>query len=105
MAETSEFFTSYLPEKLKNNPSLQASVKNSIVFDIKDAGTWTLDLRDAPGAITEGAIENPGCVITCSKADWEKILESPSYAMQAFMMGKLKATNVALAMSLQKILA
>jgi len=105
VADTVEFFEQTLPEKIAATPALQASVKNSIQFDITGAGTWTLDLTDAPGAVTAGAIAAPGCVITVSQADWEKLLDNPGVAMQLFMMGKLKATNVALALQLQKILA
>ncbi len=105
MADTAEFFETTLPEKIASTPALQASVKNSIQFDITGAGTWTLDLTNAPGAVTAGPVAAPGCVITVSKADWEKLLDNPGVAMQLFMMGKLKATNVALALQLQKILA
>lgn len=105
MADTTEFFEKFLPEKIASNASLQASVKNSIQFDIAGAGTWTLDLSSAPGSVVAGAVASPGCVITVSKADWEKLLDNPGVAMQLFMMGKLKASNVALAMQLQKILA
>ena len=105
MADTVEFFETFLPEKITANPGLQASVNNSIQFDITGAGTWTLDLSSAPGSVVSGTIAAPGCVITVAKADWEKILDNPSAAMQLFMMGKVKATNVALALQLQKILA
>lgn len=105
MASTAEFFEKFLPEKIAANPGLQASVKNSIQFDVGGAGTWTLDLSSAPGEVKAGPIENPGCVITVGQADWEKLLDNPGQAMQLFMMGKLKASNVALALQLQKILA
>lgn len=105
MAETAEFFTTYMPEKLEKNPNLASTVKAVFQFDITDAGTWTIDLATPPGAVREGPAENPGCIITVAKADWEKLLDNPSYAMQLFMTGKLKASNVGLAMQLQKILA
>jgi len=105
VADSTEFFEKYLPAKI--TPELQASVKNSIQFDLTGDGaaTWTLDLSSAPGSVVQGTIPNPGCVITVAKTDWEKLLDSPALAMQLFMMGKLKASNVALAMQLQKILA
>ena len=107
VADTVEFFEKYLPAKI--TPELQASVKNSIQFDLTGGPngplTWTLDLSTAPGSVTQGAIAAPGCVITVAQSDWEKMLDNPGLAMQLFMMGKLKATNVALALQLQKILA
>lgn len=105
MAETKEFFEKFMPEKIEKNPNLAASVKAVFQFDVAGAGTWTIDLSGPPGAVREGAAEKPGCVITVAKADWEKVLDNPSYAMQLFMTGKLKASNVGLAMQLQKILA
>ncbi len=104
MAETSEFFDTYMPEKLKAKPDLASTVKAIFQFDITGAGTWTIDLSQPPGAVREGPAESPGCVITVAKADWEKVLDNPTYAMQLFMTGKLKASNVGLAMQLQKIL-
>ena len=105
MAETTEFFEKYMPEKLQAKPDLASSVKAVFQFDITGAGTWTIDLLNPPGAVREGPAEAPGCIITVAKADWEKLLDNPSYAMQLFMTGKLKASNVGLAMQLQKILA
>ena len=54
--------------------------------------------------MTEGPHEAPGCKITCKKEVWEGILDNPKTAVQAFMMGKLKATNIGMATNLQKIL-
>lgn len=105
MADTTEFFEKFMPEKLIAKPDLAESVKASFQFDITGAGIWTIDLTTPPGAVREGPVESPGCIITVAKADWEKLLDNPSYAMQLFMTGKLKASNVGLAMQLQKILA
>lgn len=102
MPTTSEFFSTFLPEKLKSSANLQGE-KGVIQFDIGGAGTWSLDL--AAGTVADGPHEAPDCKITTDQATWEGILENPSKAMQAFMMGKLKATNVGMAMKLQKILA
>ncbi len=105
MAETHEFFHDYMPKKLTDNPGLITSVKAVFQFNITDAGTWTVDLKNPPGAVTEGEAAAADCVITVAKADWEKLLDTPSLGMQLFMTGKLKASNIALAMQLQKILA
>lgn len=105
MAETREFFEKYMPEKLATNPGLVGTVKAIFQFDVTGAGSWTVDLLNPPGAVTEGAGENAGCVITVDKDNWEKLLDNPSLGMQLFMTGKLKASNIGLAMQLQKILA
>ena len=74
-------------------------------FDIAGAGTWTVDLTPAGNKVTEGAAENPGCVLKADKETWEKILDNPSLAIHMAMMGKLKVSNIGLATQLQKILA
>lgn len=105
MADTNEFFSEYLPQKLKDNPDL-CTMGAVFQFDITGAGTWTLDLNGADTAgVKEGPADNATCVITTDKGTWEGILDNPSKAMQAFMMGKLKASNIGQATKLQQILS
>jgi len=104
MAETTEFFNRYMPEKFEKNPDLSASVGKVFQFDITGAGTWTLDMSTETGAVLEGAHESPDCVITCAKEDWESLLENPGMGMKLFMTGRLKASDLGLATQLQKIL-
>ena len=104
MADTAEFFGTYLPAKLVKNPDLAPSVNAIFQFDIGGAGVWALDLTGV-GEVKEGPAESPGCVITASKDDWENILDNPAKAVQMVMMGKLKVSNLGLATQLQKILA
>lgn len=101
MADTAAFFTDFLPKKIASDEALKGS-KGVYQFDIDGAGTWTLDLE--AGSVTEGPHPSPGCKITCKKDVWEGILDNPKTAVQAFMMGKLKATNIGMATNLQKIL-
>ncbi len=104
MAETADFFNIYMTKKLTDKPDLAASSGKVFQFDITGAGIWTVDLSVDGGAISEGEHESPDCVITCKKDDWENLLENRfSNAMQFFMMGKLKASNLGLATQLQKI--
>lgn len=104
MADTADFFTNDLPTKLTENPALAADIANSYVFDIDGAGAWTVDLTEGAGKVTEGAIEEPGCTVSCAKEDFEKLLDNPAAGMMLFTMGKLKVSNVGLALSLQKLL-
>jgi putative sterol carrier protein len=104
MAETREFFDDYMPKKLVEKPDL---IKTNAIFrfDVTDAGSWVIDLKNAPGGVHAAAEgEAADCVITVGKADWERVLDNPGVAMQLFMTGKLKASNIGLAMALQKIL-
>ena len=104
MGDTNDFFSNWLPEKLKNNPDLVKSINAIYQFDIEGAGQWTADLTGT-GTVTPGPHASPGCVVTATKADWESIIDNPSSAMMLFMSGKLKVSNVALGISLQKLLA
>lgn len=104
MADTAEFFGSTLPEKLASHPNLAKDINASYQFDIGGAGSWTVDLTEGSGKVTEGPTASPGCVVTCAKEDFEKLLANPAAGMMLFTMGKLKVTNVGLALSLQKLL-
>jgi hypothetical protein len=110
--KTLGFFSTFLPNKVAAKPDLQGQIKNSIVFDIVDEDgktpwrQWTLDLKNPPGTVVEGAAADAGCTLTVSKSNWEKILANPGSAMGLFMTGKLKVKgSQGLAMQLQKILA
>mgnify|MGYP002037425675 CR=1 FL=1 len=104
MADTNDFFNNYLPTKLSENPDLAQEINAVYQFDIENAGTWSVDLTGDQGTVTEGAHADPGCVVTAKKEDFEKLLDNPASGMMLFTMGKLKVSNVGLALSLQKIL-
>ena len=103
MADTNEFFGTVLPAKLGENPDLAAEINAVYQFDVDGAGTWTVDLTDG-GSVSEGAHDEPGCTVTCAKEDFETLLDNPASGMMLFSLGKLKVSNVGLALSLQKIL-
>ncbi|MCA9566910.1 MAG: SCP2 sterol-binding domain-containing protein [Myxococcales bacterium] len=105
MADIADFFSNELPQKLKDNPDLASDINASYVFDIDGAGQWTVDLTTPPGSVAEGGIEEPGCTVTANAADFGTLLDNPAQGMMLFTMGKLKVSNVGLALSLQKILS
>ena len=105
MADTAEFFTQWLPEKISKDPGLAESINASFQFDIEGAGTWTLDMTDGKSEVKEGAVDDPGCVFETDKDTWEKILDNPKLAIQMVMLRKLKVSNISLGTQLQKILA
>jgi hypothetical protein len=104
MADVKTFFTTYLPEKLAANPSIGSSINAVYQFNLGTAGSYTVDLTKEGGEITEGIHAAPGCVVTASGEDFQKVLDNPSAALTMFAMGKLKVSNVPLGMSLQKLL-
>ena len=103
MADVKSFFGEYLPNKLTENPDLCSEVNAVYQFDIDGAGTWTVDLTNG-GAVTDGPHDDPGCVVSCAEEDFGQLLDNPAAGMMLFTMGKLRVTNVGLAMSLSKIL-
>ena len=105
MAETKDFFESWLPEKLRDHPTLAKDINAVYVFDIDGAGQWTVDLTSGAGEVRSGGHPDPGCVVTEAKGDFESMLENPASAMMLFMAGKLKVSNVGLGLSLQKLLS
>ena len=105
MADLKNFFGEELPTKLKNNPDLAPDINAIYVFDIDGAGKWTVDLTDGAGSVSEGGCDEPGCVVSANEEDFGTLLDNPAQGMMLFTMGKLKVTNVALALSLQKILS
>lgn len=105
MADIADFFSNYLPKKLADHPALAQEINAIYQFDIGDAGTWSVDMTGGKGEVRQGPTENAGCVVTAAKADFENLLDNPSSGMMLFMQGKLKVTNVGLALSLQKILS
>ncbi len=102
MADVNDFFANYLPNKLANNPSIAKDINAIYVFDIDGAGVWTVDLTKSEISATRH--ETPGCVVSAAQVDFESMLDNPSSAMILFTLGKLKVTNVGLALSLQKLL-
>ncbi len=104
MADVNDFFANYLPKKLEDNPDLAADIGSIYVFDIDGAGQWTVDLTDGSGTVKEGAVDEPGCTVTANAEDFGTLLDNPNQGMALFTMGKLKVSNVGLALSLQKIL-
>lgn len=104
MADTQDFFTNYLPNKLSENPDLVKDIGAIYVFEIDGAGTYTVDLT-GEGTVAEGGHSDPGCTVEAKQADFEAMLDNPGQAMMLFMSGKLKVSDVGLGISLQKLLA
>ena len=88
-------------------PALTASFDAAAAgdADIEGFGQKTVDLTDGTGTVADGAHEEPGCTVTASADDFGTLLDNPSQGMMLFTMGKLKVSNIGLALSLQKILS
>lgn len=103
MSDVAAFFNDTMPAKLTENPDL-SEIDAVYQFDIDGAGTWIIDLTQTPGVVSEGAHDEPDCVVTCNAEDFASLLENPANGMMLFTMGKLKVSDVGRALSLQKII-
>ena len=104
MTKTQGFFAEYLPNKISNKPDLVDEMGAVIVFDIDGAGSWTVNLKDAPGAVSEGLAPASDCTVSCSADTFEKVLTNPNSAMMLFATGKLKVSNMQIGMKLGKVM-
>jgi putative sterol carrier protein len=95
-----EFFDT-LPERV--DPAKTAGMNNTYVFEVEDAGTWTVKVVDGAVQVTEGA-EDADCTISASEETFAKIVAGESNATSAYMTGKLKiAGDIGAALKLQKL--
>ncbi|MCB9682004.1 MAG: SCP2 sterol-binding domain-containing protein [Alphaproteobacteria bacterium] len=104
MADVKAFFEDYLPSKLAKNPSIASDINGVYQFNLGDEGNWVVDLTKDGGAISAGDHESPNCVVTAQGSDFGKLLDNPASAMMLFTMGKLKVSDIAMGMKLQKLL-
>nr|QBZ96192.1 hydroxysteroid dehydrogenase-like protein 2 [Perinereis aibuhitensis] len=88
------------------SPDLLKSVNGIYAFDLKDAGTWYLDLKNSPGATGQGAPpQEAQCTMTLSPDDFAKMFAGKLVPTQAFMSGQLKIKgDLGLAMKLEKLM-
>ena len=96
-----EFFDT-LSERV--DPAKTAGMNNTYVFEVADAGTWTVKVVDGAVEVSEGAAEDADCTITASEETFAKIVAGESTATSAYMTGKLKiAGDMGAALKLQKL--
>ena len=78
-------------------------MNNTYVFNVEDAGTWTVKVVDGAVQVSEGA-EDADCTISASEETFAKIVAGESNATSAYMTGKLKiAGDIGAALKLQKL--
>ena len=102
-----DFFDTFLPGKIAQDPGSASGVNAVFLFTITgdEGGQWTVNLKDDVG-VKPGDSGSSECQIECTSADWAQIQANPQSAMQLYFEGKLKVGgNVMLATNLQSILA
>jgi len=100
-----------LGDMLKGEPSVVEKTKAIFVYKLSKAGkttSWTLDLKNAPGAIYQGEVKNGGKAdveFTMSEDDFIALINKKANPQQLFMGGKMKLKgNMALAMKFEGVL-
>ncbi len=101
MADEVRTFFEGLPGRI--DAGKVAGMRNSYVFDIDGAGTWTVRVEDGSVAVAEGA-EDADCTISASEDTFRQIVNGDQNPTSAYMTGKLKVKgDMGAAMKLQKL--
>jgi NAD(P)-dependent dehydrogenase (short-subunit alcohol dehydrogenase family)/acyl dehydratase/putative sterol carrier protein len=80
-----------LQERLAKSPELASEVGGLLQFTLTEPeGAWVVDLRTAPGKVTQGT--QPGATITLKLADEDllALVKSPEAARELYLRGKLR---------------
>ena len=77
-------------KRIAAKPELVQKVGAVFQFDVTGAGSWWVDLKNAPGGVHEGSAEKPNCTIMMATDDFVGVMTGKINGQQAFMAGKLK---------------
>jgi putative sterol carrier protein len=102
MAESVQEYFETLPSRVP--PENTAGMTNSYLFEIKDVGTWLVDVNDGTVTVKEGEAE-ADVRIGMSEEVFQKLVAGEQNPMRAVMTGKIRVKgNMGAASKLQKIL-
>lgn len=102
-----EIFQDKIATKVKENADKAKDINAVYEFQLTgdNASTWTLDLTQEGGAISEGSNGNADCTVIIDSKDLSDIVEGSLNPQMAFMSGKLKVTgDMGLALKLGSVL-
>jgi putative sterol carrier protein len=101
MADEVRTFFESLPGRV--DAGKVAGMRNSYVFDVEGAGTWTVRVEDGSVNVDEGA-QDADCTISASEETFRQIVSGDQNPTTAYMTGKLKVRgDMGAAMKLQKL--
>ncbi|MDD2670976.1 MAG: SCP2 sterol-binding domain-containing protein [Syntrophales bacterium] len=108
MAETPRDVIEKLKAKLASKPDIGKDIGAMYKFVVtgEGGGTWLMDMRQTPPAITEGESAEAACTIRMDSPDFVALLNRAANPVMLYMSGKLKIEgDMPLAMKLQSILS
>ena len=82
-----------MSKKIAANPDLIKQIGGVYQFDISSAGktrSWTVDLKNGKGSVSEGAASKADCTISTSDDAFVGMMTGKANSQQLFMQGKLK---------------
>jgi 3-hydroxyacyl-CoA dehydrogenase/3a,7a,12a-trihydroxy-5b-cholest-24-enoyl-CoA hydratase len=76
------------------SPEVAEKAKTTFQFKLSGPDSvWTIDLKDAPGSVSEGAGAAPQCTLEMSDGDFMAMATGKADAMKLFSTGKLKISG------------
>merc|ERR1712063_195632 len=94
-----------IDKRIEEDPSLLKKIAGVYRFKITGNGTsktWTVDVKNAPGGVTQVEEGKADCTVTISDSDYVDLITGKANGQQLFMGGKLKISgNMAMAMKLE----
>lgn len=100
------FVDTIAPKLLESGDKVKA-INSVYEFNLtgSETSTWTLDLTQPGGKVTEGSLGQAKCTVTIAVSDLSDIIEKKLNPQMAFMSGKLKVVgDMGLALKLGTIL-
>ena len=91
--ETAREILYSLPSRLKVD-KVDADTAGIFHFKMDGEGDFTITLKDKKVTVEEGLIGEPTCEVKAKAADYAAIELGKTNAQMAFMMGKIKISNL-----------
>ena len=101
-----EILENKISAAIQNNADLAKKINASYRIELSgpQGGTWTIDTREATSGVRQA--DEPGqCTISMTDENFVNLVKGTLNPMWAFTTGKIKATDVNLAMKLGQILS
>lgn len=108
MTTVREFFEERLPQAVARQPQRARELAGIFVITVSGdgGGTWTIDGKNDPPAVSAGVSAGADCTLALAADDFLALLKEPHLGMQLFFQGRLTVEgNPLLATRLQDLLA